>query len=249
MCLKDSIVDRAVEKQAHEDAAEFARQIAAEGIVLLKNEEDFLPLGKGTHLNLFGLRCVQMNYNGGGSAASDESKCITLEQGLRRAGFVLNQDLLNLSYNYLKNGKYSIASLGEDYRVKNRNAQKGGAEFVPKPGAPVKSEIPVEAFQATNIYSDGQSVMEHAKCFGETALLVLGRGGGEGYDLDPKDLRLTKSERQLLALICEQFNYVILILNVANVVEMGWLSEYPSIKSVLWVGFPGFQAILHLEIY
>lgn len=244
--LERFYVDRDVEKQAHEDAAEFARQIAAEGIVLLKNEEDFLPIAKGTHLNLLGLRCVQMNYNGGGSAASDESKCITLEQGLRRTGFELNQDLLNLSYNYLKNGKYSIASLGEDYRVKNRNAQKGGAEFVPKPGNPVKSEIPVESFQAANIYSDGQSVMDHAKRFGDTALLVLGRGGGEGYDLDPKDLRLTNSERQLLDFICEQFNHVILILNVANVVEMGWLSEYPSIKSVLWVGFPGTSGNLAL---
>lgn len=239
-------VDRDTEKQAHEDAAAYAREIAAEGIVLLKNEGNLLPLAKGTHLNLFGLRCVEMNYNGGGSAASDESKCITLEKALRQTGFLLNQDLLNLSYNYLKNGKYSVASLGENYKVKSRNKQKGGAEFVPKPGSPVKSEIPVDAFQNVGVYSNGQSVMDYAKQFGDTALVVLARGGGEGYDLDPKDLRLTRSEKQLLELVCGQFSSVVLILNTANVMEMGWLPDYPSIKSVLWVGFPGTSGNLAL---
>lgn len=239
-------VDKDTEKQAHEDATAYAREIAAEGIVLLKNEGNLLPLAKGTHLNLFGLRCVEMNYNGGGSAASDESKCITLEKALRQAGFLLNQDLLNISYNYLKSGKYSAASLGENYKVKSRNKQKGGAEFVPKPGSPVKSEIPVEAFENADVYPNGQSVMDHAKQFGDTALVVLARGGGEGYDLDPKDLRLTESEKQLLKLICGQFSRAILILNTANVMEMGWLSDYPSIKSVLWVGFPGTSGNLAL---
>lgn len=239
-------VDMETERLAHQDAAAYAREIAAEGIVLLKNEEAVLPLAKGTHLNLFGLRCVQMNYNGGGSAASDESKCVSLEQGLREAGFLLNQDLLNLSYNYLKNGKYSVASPGENYRVKSRNEQKGGAEFVSKPGSPLKAEIPVEALRNTDICPDGQSVMDHAKQFGDIALIVLSRGGGEGYDFDPKDLRITESERQLLNEVCGQFSCVILILNMANVMEMGWLSGYPSVKGVLWTGFPGTSGNLAL---
>ena len=129
------------EHRAHEAAAETARKIAQGGIVLLENEDALLPLPKGSRLNLVGLRTVQMAFNGGGSAASDESKCTTLESALRQTGFELNQDLLNVSYNYLKNGKASITSPGKNYKVKQGSAQKGGAEFVAKPGSPVKTEI------------------------------------------------------------------------------------------------------------
>lgn len=234
------------EVAAHAAAAKTAREIARGGIVLLQNHDDLLPLPKGSKLNLVGLRCVQMNYNGGGSAASDESKCTTLEAALRETGFQLNEDLLNLSYNYLKNGKASIASPGKNYKVKQGNAQKGGAEFVAKPGSPVKPEISGEVLKSQSLYADGRTALEHAHEYSDTALLVLSRGGGEGYDFDPADLQLIESERKLINETCRTFNKVILILNTANTVEMGWLKDYPQIKAVLWIGFPGTSGTLAL---
>lgn len=234
------------EKQAHEHAAQTARKIAQGGIVLLQNTDDLLPLPKGSKLNLVGLRCVQMNYNGGGSAASDESKCTTLENALRQTGFALNRDLLNLCYNYLKNGKASIASPGKNYKVKQGSAQKGGAEFAPKPGAPVKPEISADVLKNADLYPDGRTVLEHAKDYSDVALVTLSRGGGEGYDFDPADLRLIESEWELLEETCRVFDRVILVLNTANTVEMGWLKKYPQIKAVLWLGFPGTSGNLAL---
>lgn len=231
--------DKSREIQSEQETAECARRIAEEGIVLLKNEENVLPLPQGGHLNLVGLRCVQMIYNGGGSAASDESKCMTLEHALEEAGFRLNHDLLNLSYNYLKDGRVSIASPGRKFRVKSGSKQKGGAEFIAKPGSPVKTELPVSYLTSKLVYADGRTILEHAGQFGDIALVVLSRGGGEGYDFDPDDLRLIESERQLLDEVSRHFQKIILILNMANTMEMGWLEEYPSIKSVLWAGFPG----------
>ena len=234
------------EKVAHEKATEIAREIARGGIVLLQNTNGLLPLPKGSRLNLIGLRCVQMNYNGGGSAASDESKCITLENALRQTGFELNQDLLNLSYNYLKNGKTSIASPGKHFKVKQGSSQKGGAEFVAKPGAPVKPEISADALKDITLYADGCSVLKHARDYSDVAMVVLSRGGGEGYDFDPADLQLIESEKQLIGETCRIFDKVILILNTANTLEMGWLKDYPQIKSVLWLGFPGTSGNLAL---
>lgn len=227
------------EQQAHLDAMTAARKIAQSGIVLLQNTEDLLPLSKGAKLNLIGLRCVQMNYNGGGSAASDESKCTTLEAALRETGFELNQDLLNLSYHYLKDESVSIAPMKKNHKVKQGNRQKGGAEFIAKPGSPVKTELPVAALTSKQLYPDGRSILEHAKEFSNVALVVLSRGGGEGYELDPDDLRLIESERLLLNEVCRHFDQIILILNTANTMEMGWLKDYPSIRSVLWTGFSG----------
>ena len=234
------------EAAAHTAAAETAREIARGGIVLLRNEEGLLPLPKGSKLNLVGLRCVQMSFNGGGSAASDESKCVTLESALRQTGFLLNEELLNVSYNYLKNGKASLASPGKNFKVKQGNSQKGGAEFVAKPGAPVRPELPVSVLQSTSLYSDGRTLLAHAKDFSDVALLVLSRGGGEGYDFDPADLRLIESEKKLIEETCHRFEKVILVLNTANTVEMGWLKAYPQIKSVLWLGFPGTAGNLAL---
>ena len=232
------------EKKAHETAAQVAREVAQNGIVLLQNTDQLLPLPKGTKLNLIGLRTVQLNYNGGGSAASDESKCTTLESALRQTGFLLNEDLLNLSYNFLQKGKVSIQSV--KHRVKQGNAQRGGAEFASKPGSPVKSEIPLAALTDSGLYPDGRTVIQHARDYSDLALVVLSRGGGEGYDLDPADLRLIESEKKLFEETAKHFDRIILVLNTANTVEMGWLKEYPQIKAVLWIGFPGTSATLAL---
>ncbi len=232
------------ERKAHSDAANVAREIARNGIVLLQNRDRLLPLPKGARLNLIGLRTIQMHYNGGGSAASNESKCTTLEAALRETGFELNEELLNLSRNYLKNGKASIAPA--KHRVKQGSGQKGGAEFSPKPGNPVKAELPLEVLLDNTLYPDGQTVLRHAQDFSQFALVVLSRGGGEGYDLDPADLRLIDSEKQLLGETARHFENIILILNMANTMEMGWLKDYPQIKAVLWIGFPGVSGTLAL---
>lgn len=234
------------ESGAHAAAADTAREISRGGIVLLQNHDQLLPLPKGSKLNLVGLRCVQLNYNGGGSASSDESKCTTLESALRETGFLLNEDLLNFSYNTLKNNKVSIAFPGKNYKVKQRSVQKGGAEFVAKPGSPIRPEIRTEALMSTGLYADGRTILEHASEYSDTALMVLSRGGGEGYDFDPADLRLIESERRLIEETCRAFDKVILVLNTANTVEMGWLKEYPRIKAVLWIGFPGTSGNLAL---
>lgn len=234
------------EENAHAEAAETAREIARGGIVLLQNTHDLLPLPKGSKLNLVGLGCVRMHYNGGGSAASDESKCVTLEDALTRSGFQINPDLKNLSYNYLKNGKASLASPGKHYRVRAGSTQKGGAEFAPKPGSPVRPELPVDVLNNPTLYPDGGSALEHARAYSDVAVLTLCRGGGEGYDFDPADLRLIDSEKRLIDETCRVFDKVILLLNTANTVEMGWLKDYPQIRSVIWLGFPGTAGNLAL---
>ncbi len=234
------------EAAAHQTAEEAAREIARCGIVLLKNEDNLLPLPKRSRLNLVGLRAVQMCYNGGGSAASDESKCVTLEKALEQTGFEVNRELLNVSYNHLSTGQASISTPGKNRKVKQGSSQKGGAEFIAKPGSPVKPELPAQILKDTALHADGRTILSHARDFSPVAMVVLSRGGGEGYDFDPADLRLLDSERQLLTETCRNFEKVILILNTANTVEMGWLTDFPQIKAVLWVGFPGTAGNLAL---
>lgn len=70
-----------------------ADQIASEGIVLLKNDDKALPLSAGTKLNLFDWSSVRPLYGGTGSGDSDTSNAVSLIDGLKHAGFEVNEEL------------------------------------------------------------------------------------------------------------------------------------------------------------
>ena len=77
------------------------QKVSEEGTVLLENENNFLPLTNTTKLNVFGWASVAPNYSGRGSgAASGQYEITTLYDGLKNAGFTLNDDLYNFYMNY-----------------------------------------------------------------------------------------------------------------------------------------------------
>ena len=110
----------------------------------------------------------------------------------------------------------------------------------------IMPELPATALTDTGIYSDGRTPLDHAKDFSDVALIVLGRGGGEMFDYTPDQLQLQPDEKALLDAVCGTFDKVILVLNTANTLELDFIEEYPSIKSVLWIGFPGQDGITSL---
>ena len=114
-------------------------------------------------------------------------------------------------------------------------------------------------------YSD--DMMNNAKEFSDTAMVVITRVGGEGADL-PTDvsqvtytnnsdeyndfepgehyLQLSQTERNMLDLVCENFDNVVVVYNGANAMELGFLNEYEQIKGALWcpgTGQSGFNAL------
>ena len=86
-------------EEAKEASLAMAQTLEEEGIVLLENREDALPLAQGTPVNLFGYASVDPIYGGTGSGASDTSSNIDLIQGLENAGFTVNQDLVDFYRN------------------------------------------------------------------------------------------------------------------------------------------------------
>lgn len=224
--------------ESFDSANQTVRTIAEEGFVLLENKEHLLPIetstDKKTSLNLFGIRSIQMVYNGGGSAASDVTKCIKLESALAGefGNYDLNEDLLNLYYNFYKTGKIT---------VNETSAPDNGSssEFIENPDNIILDELPTSVWTDTSLFSDGKTILEHARKHSDIAVIVLGRGGNEGMDLSPAELRLTTDESAMVDSVCNAFDNVILILNTANPMEVGFVNDYDSIKSVLWVGYPG----------
>ena len=218
-------------EQAAEQSRAMAQELVQEGVVLLKNQNNALPLAEGTAVNLFGYSSVDPIYGGSGSGASDTSSNIDLVTGLTNAGFTVNQELVDF---YKKSGV-------------SRAAQKGfeGSNFTP-------AEVPAAQYTET--------LLQNAKAFSDVAIVTISRVGGEGGDL-PQDmyaagysktddgrhyLELTQDEQDLLALIKAQgFGKVIVLINSSNAMELGFLED-DAIDAALWIGSlgsTGFNAV------
>lgn len=221
-----------------EEAKTLAEAIADEGIVLLNNDDNLLPLSGNRNLNVFGWAATNPCYGGTGSGAlSDAYPTVSLLEGLKNAGFTLNNELSDFYTSY-RADRPKVGMWEQDWTL-------------PEP-------------PAANYTSE---MLANAVNFSDTAMIVITRVGGEGADL-PTDmstvtynnnsdaysdfaagqhfLQLSKSEQDMIDLVCTNFENVILVYNGANAFELGFVSEYDQIKSVLWcagTGQTGFNGL------
>ena len=224
--------------ETNEEAAEVAEEIMEDGIVLLKNES-LLPLNETKKLNIFGWESINPAYGGAGSGGiNDLYDIVSLNQGLENAGFSINQELVDFYNNY-----------GADNPEMSIQKQSW---TLPEP--------PVDT------YSD--ELIKSAKEYSDEAVVVLSRKAGEGHNDIPMDVRkaaydnnsdeyddfpegehylqLSQTERDMVDMVCSNFDNVIVVYNGANQFELGFVDEYPQIKSVVWcpgTGNVGFNAL------
>lgn len=198
---------------------EVAEMISDEGIVLLKNEGGLLPL-QNPKLNVFGFQALNFRLGGGGSGGSDQSRAVSFYQGLENAGIQYNPELYD----------FYMANIGEDGLVQERSTGAGqivdmmmGKEF---PNEPVLDYLTDEMIQ-------------QAKAYSPTALIVLASSSVEAADAELGELKISDNERALIEKVAANFDNVIIIVNAGNALELGFLNEYPSLKAALWVGTPG----------
>lgn len=224
--------------ETNEEAAEVAEEIMEDGIVLLKNES-LLPLNETKKLNIFGWESINPAYGGAGSGGiNDLYDIVSLNQGIENAGFSINQELVDFYNNY-----------GADNPEMSIQKQSW---TLPEP--------PVDT------YSD--ELIKSAKEYSDVAVVVLSRKAGEGHNDIPMDVRkaaydnnsdeyddfpegehylqLSQTERDMVDMVCSNFDNVIVVYNGANQFELGFADEYPQIKSVVWcpgTGNVGFNAL------
>lgn len=204
------------------NSREMTKLLQDEGIVLLKNNSNALPVEVG-NVNVFGYASQSIVYGGSGSGAGEEADNITLKQGLENAGYMLNNDLIQL-YKRLKPEKAET----------NIFELVGGNFHVYEHGL--------------NEYSD--ELINSAKSFSDTAIVVFARSGGEGGDL-PIDmaeyeggspgknyLELTDNELALLDMVKDNFGKVIIVINSSNAMELGFVDD-EAVDAALWIGGPG----------
>lgn len=234
-----------ISEETSGEATDLCTEIAEEGIVLLKNEESTLPIAGG-NLNVFGWASTNPCYGGTGSGSlSDAYETVSLLQGLEHAGFSLNKELSDF-YTTYRADRPVVGMWEQDWTLPEPTADSYSADLI-----------------------------NNAKAFSDTAMVVITRVGGEGADL-PTDvsqvtyhnnseayadfepgehfLQINKTERDLLDLVCANFDKVVVVYNGANAMELGFVNEYEQIKSVLWCpgtgqsGFNGLGEILSGQV-
>lgn len=194
--------------------AQIAREAATEGMVLLKNDSNALPLGPSLKIALFGDSSYDLIAGGSGSGDVNKAYVISLDQGLAAAGHVVDASLKTGYLHYITDQK--------------SKRPKPLIPFFPPPPIP---EMPVEI-----------NILQKAASDLDVALITLGRNSGEFSDRKiENDFMLSATEQALVKNVSEAFHAkgkkVIVVLNVAGVIEVA--SWRDQVDAVLLAWQPG----------
>lgn len=223
-------------QDALNQANKFNEKVCEEGFILLKNENNFLPMTSTRKVSVFGMNSVNLVYGGSGSSAKSSANGIDLYKSLENAGFDYNKQLFEFYQSKLSAGKGRPSSPSIGNNIKG--FQTG--------------ELPLSEYQNSTI--DG-----YINDYSDVALYVISRIGGEGYDLprtmldksgsaikganaDDHYLQLDNNEKAILTEICGNFDNVVVIVNCATSMELGFLEDDSyngKIKGAIWVANPG----------
>lgn len=147
-----------ISEETSAKATQLVNEITADGVVLAKDEDGILPVASGSKLNVFGWASTNPCYGGTGSGALNATYPVTdLLTGLHNAGIQTNEELSKFYTDY-KADRPSVSIAAQDWTL-------------PEPNV--------------SLYTD--EMMENAKAFSDTAMVVITRVGGEGADL-PTDM-------------------------------------------------------------
>ncbi|MBE5875914.1 MAG: beta-glucosidase [Lachnospiraceae bacterium] len=190
--------------------ASLARQVAAEGCVLLKNENEALPLAKGDRVAVFG-RCAFYYYKSGLGSG-----------GLVNTRYVVSiLDALEACEDITLN--HRVQEIYQSWIQENPVDEGHGWGTVPwsQKEMPITDEV-LDAAKSSNV-----------------AIVVIGRTAGEDQDNAEEEgsYLLTRTEEEMIQKVSERFERTVVLLNVGNIIDMSWVEEYrPAAVLYAWQG-------------
>ena len=195
-----------------------ARQVSEEGIVLLTNQSDALPLPQNSKISLFSTSSVNPVMGGTGSGKVDAGSSDTLKEALEKEGFIVNPKLWNF-YDKIPNSE-----------MRNDSAFQASTSK--------QYEAPWEDYTT--------EVLDSFADYSDAAIIILSRVGGQNSDIDyyPFNyLELDETEREMMSQVCSLrdegvFDRVVVIINATNPLEMTFLQDF-NVDACLLLGTPG----------
>ncbi len=197
---------------------DLARRAATEGIVLLKNNNNILPLKKGTKVAIFGKAQIDYVHVGGGSGYVFSDYVTNIYEGLKQKQNIDIFDPLSLYY--------------QDYVEKVYKETEDGGQYSGKSGKFDETDIPEE-------------LLSSAKEFTDTAIITLCRFSQEGSDRknDGTDFYfgLSLKEMEMVKTVTENFENVILLLNTGAMIDTSWFANNDKVDAALMIWQGGME--------
>lgn len=195
---------------------ELCREIGAEGIVMLKNKDDVLPLTDENVISVFGRVQNDYFYVGYGSGGDVKAPYkVSLMEGIKNNSGIKYNELLAAAYvNWGKQNPVDDGFWGN--------------------WPMCYDEMPVDL-----------SLAKTAASMSDTAVVVIGRSAGEDREnkLEKGSYYLTDTEKQMLDNVTAAFNKVVLLLNCGGIMDMAEIDAYgDKISAILYVWQMGMES-------
>ena len=198
-----------------------ARTAAAEGFVLLKNDNNALPL-RSKKIALYGMG-ARMTVKGGLGSGSVEERCsVNIEDGLKNAGYEI-----------------TTQSWLDDYDAEYESTYREYHDMVEEKVAGLTDPMQIIPLAHSFVYRypSGRAVTRQdvEQSGTDTAVYVLMRQAGEGNDrkLEKGDYYITDMERENLRTVATAYTHTVLVINVGGHIDMAFLDEIRGIDAVV----------------
>ncbi|KFI80886.1 putative hydrolase [Bifidobacterium pullorum] len=226
-------------EEAYNGFKEFALKEGEETNVLLKNENDALPIAKDAKITMFGVRSYAPVYGSSGGSITDGYSTVEIADAFAEKGFQLNPSMLAAYEAYFADKEWSTPQFGSG--------------VIPEYADITKYNDPCEL----TLDELAQLNPDYASQYGEyndAAIVVVGRPAGENGDgyypgeagladgvhtVTGNILSLSDEEMALVEEAKANFDTVIVLVNAVNPMEIANLEEDPDIDAIMWIGYPG----------
>ena len=219
-------------KELQNHASDITAQVTEEGAVLLKNDNNALPLSSGAKVNLYSSSSVNYIYSGGGSSFAKKADFISLKEGLESSNFQVNQDLWNW---YAENPSYfgdhtsNTSSDKAAYTIKDAKWDDINTAAKSNEAEAAIFVLSRYGTEATDLKFTGGSATDYSN--------------GNYLELSPTEIDVLKNLKALKD--AGKISKIIVLLNSVNQVECDYINDPAyGIDAVLWVGIGGTSGTL-----
>ena len=203
--------------------AAVTRQSAAEGMVLMKNNEA-LPFKESIkNVALYGCTSYDFIAGGTGSGNVNHAYVVSLLDGLKNGGYTVSEEMKTAYEKYIADAKEARKKAIEEMAKKDKQAAML-ASFMP-------GTLPAEKqFTSEELTAQAEAA--------DVAIITIGRISGEFLDRKAADFNLNTSERLLIQQVCEVYHkagkQVVVLLNIGGVIETASWKDMPDAILCAW---------------